>query len=41
MSKQIIFNISFFEFDLKVYGVMNARPEINGNVNERRQWTAE
>jgi hypothetical protein len=39
MSKQIIFNISFIESDIKV--LMDARPEIHGIVNERSEWTAE
>jgi len=39
MSKQIIFNISFLESDLKI--VMNSRPEIHDIVNERSEWTAE
>ena len=39
MSKQIIFNISFLETDLKI--VTNVRPEIHGTVNESSEWTAE
>jgi hypothetical protein len=39
MSKQIIFNVSFLQSDIKI--VMNARPETRGIVNERSEWTAE
>jgi len=38
MSKNIIFNISFLETDLKF--AMNARPEIHGIFNERSELTA-
>jgi len=38
-SKQIVFNISFLESDLK--NLMNSRPEMRSTVNERSEWTAE